>query len=382
MDYKALIANRRSYAMDWKARTGGKVVGYFDPYFPEELAYAAGMLPVRMMAEREPDTLSAKWIYSSCYPVKAFTNQFLLGRFDYMDALVHVEGCNWMYNAFEVAMNNDPALLTHFLFVPEHTDAPTSRDVLRSELSVFKCKLEEWTGKSVTDEALDHAIDVYNTNRRLLRKMYELRRFYHTPILGSESMGVMLANQLMDKAEMNRLLEDYIRELEARAPAGDRVRLMLLGSETWSTDLEEMVESLGANIVIDDLDNGASYCWNEIIPLEDRLMAIALRYLGRPHSALRDNNWRRRPQRIFELSEDFMIDGVLIAKQIYCHPHGLDNYAIWKLLRERGIPFHYFERDLSLPAEETKLRLKAFLHTIKPGLTRLMGWHQPLNLEV
>jgi benzoyl-CoA reductase subunit C len=252
--------------------------------------------------------------------------------------------------------------------------------LLASELKVFAGKLEEWTGNAVTDEALDHAIEVYNTNRRLLRKMYELRRMYRKALLGSEAMTVMLAGQLMDKAEMNQLLEEYIRELEDREPYGDRIRLMRLGSESWDTGLEEMVEAMGADIVIDDLDNGASYCWNEVIPLKDRLMAIAMRYLGRPHSALKDNNWRRRPQRIFELSEDYFIDGVLIAKQIYCHPHGLDNYEIWKLLRERSIPFHYFEHDLPLPREETRLRLAAFLNMMRPGLTRLSGWHTPLAL--
>jgi benzoyl-CoA reductase subunit C len=378
--FKQILENHSGYAAEWKKRMGGKILGYYEPYFPEELAYAAGMLPVRMMAGREPDILSAKWIYSSCYPVKSMANQILLGRYDYVDAMVITEGCQWMYNAFEIAMNTKPELLTHYLFFPDHTDAPTSKDLLVSELKVFAGKLEEWTGNAITDEALDHSIDIYNTNRKLLRKMYELRRMYKTPLLGSEAMTVMLTSQLMDKAEMNKLLEEYIRELEDREPYNDRIRLMYLGSETWSTDLEEMVESLGANIVIDDLDNGASYCWNEVITLKDRLMAIAMRYLSRPHSALKDNNWRRRPQRIFELSEDYFVDGVIIAKQIYCHPHGLDNYEIWKLLRERSIPFQYFERDMTLPREETRLRLTAFLNMIRPGLTRLSGWHTPLAL--
>ncbi|MCL1805210.1 MAG: 2-hydroxyacyl-CoA dehydratase [Clostridiales bacterium] len=378
--FKQILDNHQEYAREWKKRVGGRILGYFDTYLPEELAYAAGMLPVRMMAEREPDMISAKWIYSSCYPVKSLTNQLLLGRYDYLDALVITEGCQWMYNAFEVAMNNKPDLLTHYLFFPDHTDAPTSKDLLVSELKVFRAKLEEWSGRAIADDALDNAIDVYNTNRRLLRKMYELRRMYRSVILGSEAMTVMLASQLMDKAEMNVWLEEYLRELEEREPYDDRIRLMLLGSETWSVDLEELVESLGANIVVDDLDNGASYCWNETVALKDKDMALALRYLGRPHSALKDNNWRRRPQRIFELAEDFAVDGALIAKQIYCHPHGLDNYAIWKLLRERGIPFHYFERDLTLPREETRLRLNSFFSMIRPGLTRLAGWHTPMTI--
>jgi benzoyl-CoA reductase subunit C len=184
----------------------------------------------------------------------------------------------------------------------------------------------------------------------------------------------------MDKAELNVKLERFIEELEDREPVKDRIRLMLVGSETWDTNLEELVEELGANIVIDELDNGTSYFWNEVIPQRDRLMALSLRYLGRPHNPIKDNNWRRRPQHIFELTEDYHVDGVLVAKQIYCHLHGTDNYAIWKMLRERNIPFHFFERDMTLPKEETEQRIVAFLNMLRPGLTRLVGWHTPLKI--
>jgi hypothetical protein len=47
----------------------------------------------------------------------------------------------------------------------------------------------------------------------------------------------------------------------------------------------------------------------------------------------------------------------------------------WKLLRERSIPFHYFERGNVLPTDETAMRLESFLNMLKPGLTHLSGWH-------
>jgi benzoyl-CoA reductase subunit C len=378
--FREMVENRHEYARAWKERTGGKVLGYFETYFPEEIAYAAGVLPVRILARHEPDFRSDKWIYASCYPVRDIVNQFLIGRYDYIDGLVNVEGCQWMYNAFEVAVNNKLVDFSHYLFLPDYPDAKTSKDVLRSELEIFKGRMEEWTGTEIKDSDLDNAIEIYNTNRRLLRRIYELRRADRPVILGSEAMNIVLACQVMDKAEINKILEEYILELEEREPYEDRIRLMLIGSETWDTKLEEMVESLGANIVIDELDSGSSYFWNEVIPQKDRLMALALRYLGRPHNPVKDNNWRRRPQRIFELAEDYHVDGAIIAKQIYCHLHGTDNYAVWKLLRERHIPFHYFERDMTLPEEETQLRLEAFLNMLRPGLTRLVGWHKVLNL--
>lgn len=380
MDFKGMVAERHEYARAWKARTGGKVLGYYEPYMPEELVYAAGILPVRILAEHEPDELSDKWMYGACYPVRDMLNQFLKGRYDYVDGLVTVEGCQWMYHVFEATMRNKPELFNHYFFLPDYTDAPTSKDVVRSELVVLKDKVEAWTGREITDAALDHAIEVYNENRRLLRRIYELRRQYKSVLLGSEAMNAVLASQVMDKAEVNSLLSQFLEELEGREPREDRIRLMLVGSETFDTKLEELVESLGANIVVDELDTGSGYFWNEVYPQKDRLMALSLRYLGRPHNALKDNNWRRRPQHIFELSEDYFVDGVIIAKQIYCHLHGTDNYAVWKMLRERNIPYLYFERDNSVPLEETTLRISAFLNMLRPGITHLMGWHQQMSL--
>ena len=381
MDFKKMVAGRHNYANAWKSRTGGKVVAWFDPYFPEEIAYAAGLLPIRILAEHEPDNVSDKWIYSSCYPVRDIVNLFLKGRYDYVDGLVNTECCQWMYNAFEVASNNFPLKFNHYFFLPDYTDAPTSKHVTRSEMNVLKNRFEEWTGNKVTDEGLDEAIAVYNENRLSLRQIYEMRRQERPVISGSEMMHVLLADQVMDKAEMNKILKEFIRELESRKPGRDRIRLMLIGSETWDAALEEMVEQLGADIVADDLDNGSSYIWNNVVPNKDRLMSLALRYLDRPHSALKDNNWRRRPQRIFEMAEDYSIDGALIAKQIYCHPHGSDTYMVWKLLRERNIPFHYFERSNLLPGDEMLSRLESFLAILRPGLNHIYGWGRTLDSE-
>jgi len=380
MDFKKMVADRHEYAKAWKARTGGKVLGYMETYFPEEVAYAAGVLPVRTLAEHEPDIKSDKWIYGSCYPAKDITNQFLIGRMDYVDGLVNVEGCQWMFNAYEVVTNNNPQMFKHYLFLPDYTESKTSKTALRSELEVFKTKIEEWTGSKITDESLDNAIEVYNKNRFLLRRICELRRADRPVILGSEYMNMMLADQVMDKAEMNDILEKFITELEAREPYKDMIRLMMIGSETWDSELEELIESLGGNVVIDELDNGTSYFWNTIYPQKDRLMAISLRYLGRPRQPIKDSNWRRRPEHIVQLAEDYHIDGAIIGKQIYCHPHGTDNYAVWRILRERYVQFHYFERDMSVPKEETTLRLEAFMNMLREGITRLVGWHNKIDI--
>jgi benzoyl-CoA reductase subunit C len=372
--FNEILNNRHEYAKDWKTRVGGKVLGYYDTYFPEEVAYAAGLLPIRILASHEPDDVTDRLMYGNCCCTRDMLNQFVHGRYDYVDGLVSIESCQWLYNAFDTTTIMFPELFSYYLFTPDYTDSRTSKSVMRNELRVFADHLEEWLNVKITNEALDNAIEVYNRNRALLRRLYQLRRFDRSVILGSEAMEIVLACQVMDKSEANEMLEQLLPVLEKREPHEDRIRLMLLGSETYDVELEKLVESFGANIVIDELDNGTGSFTNDVIPMEDRLMAISLRYLGKPHSALKDNVWRRRPQWIFELYEDWQADGVIIAKQIYCHPHGTDMYAVWKMLRERNIPYVTFERDMMLPIEETRLAVEGLIGMVKPGATRLKGW--------
>ena len=34
--FKEVLDNRHEYARDWKKKTGGKMLGYFEPYTPEQ----------------------------------------------------------------------------------------------------------------------------------------------------------------------------------------------------------------------------------------------------------------------------------------------------------------------------------------------------------
>jgi benzoyl-CoA reductase subunit C len=365
--FREVLENRHEYARDWKARTGGKVLGYFEPYMPEEIAYAAGVLPVRPLSQHEPDDYRERHMYGACACSRDILNQVAKGRYDYLDGLACAEGCQWLRAAFQDSLKYMPNPYSHYVFVPDYVDGHRSKYVMHSELKAFKKSVETWTGNPVTAEALDHAIEVYNTNRRLMRQVYELRRADNPIVSGSEAMEMVLASQVMDKEEHNRMLAEMIKELPKRTNVNNTgVRLMLVGSPTSDAGLERLIESLGAIVVIDELCTGSGYFWNEVIPQEDRLLAIALHYLGKPHCALKDNNWRRRPAHIHQLYEDYNAQGVIIAKQIYCHPHGTDNPHIWTVLREHYIPFHFLERDTTIPEKETRTRIEAFINMLAP----------------
>ena len=59
------------------------------------------------------------------------------------------------------------------------------------------------------------------------------------------------------------------------------VRLMIIGSEDDDRVFMKNVEALGATFVVDEHCTGSRYIWDDVIPHEDRLFAIASRYVKR-----------------------------------------------------------------------------------------------------
>lgn len=70
-----------------------------------------------------------------------------------------------------------------------------------------------------------------------------------------------------------------------------------------------MVESRGAKFVIDDHCTGTRYFWNEVIPGDDRLAAIAARYVDWPHCPTKNFEGNMADEREFdEAKAQRMID--------------------------------------------------------------------------
>ncbi|MFC2070184.1 2-hydroxyacyl-CoA dehydratase [Chloroflexota bacterium] len=365
--FRDVVDNRHQYARDWKRRTGKKVVGYLCTYVPEELIYAAGMLPVRILGGHEPTYLADTHISGQyCVFCRDVLSQGLKGKYDYLDGITCGMSCIHMRQAFNSWQKHIPIEYSHFIFVPREVDRRYARPLLLDEIKLFKQSLEEWTGKEITNADLDDAIEVYNKNRRLMRQLYEYRMQDPPLFSGGEALAVVLAAQMMDKDEHNKLLEEVLAKLSDRKDGPEPgIRLMIVGGENDDFEFTEMVESLGANIVIDESCAGSRYFWNEIVPEDDRLGAIAQRYLDRPRCPAKDSSDRVRTGYVLQLAKDYNIRGVIITIIKGCQPHGFDNVPIKDMLEENGIPSYSFEFDVTVPIGPFRIRAEAFLEQIR-----------------
>jgi len=363
--------SRHDYAKDWKQRTGGKVVGYFCTYAPEEVLYAADILPVRILGGHEAPSLAAPHMFDMWCPFsRDCLNQGLKGKYDYLDGIMEPNCCLHARQAFGAWEIHVPTPWTYYLVTPNAVRSPRAKPFLAGELADFKKALEEWTGKTVTDEDLDRGINIMNTNRRLMKQVYEFRKQDNPPITGTEAMTMVWASQLMDKREHNELLKQLLKQLPNRKLDRDPgVRLMITGSENDDRPFMEMVESIGATIVIDDHCTGSRYFWDEVVKNKDRLQAIANRYCDRVPCPNKD--WgtedcsRIRFPHILQLARDFGAQGAILIQQKFCDPHELDIPSLRRYLEGNDIPCYFLEFEVTVPVGQFRIRVEAFLEQIR-----------------
>ena len=363
--FQEIVESRHEYARSWKARTGGKVVGYFCTYVPEEVMYAAGVLPVRILGSHNPQDVTEPHIYGMYCPFcRDCLAQALQGRYDYLDGLVMARSCIHMYQAFDSWQRHLPISFSHFLATPARPSLKGARPYWTDEVGEFKAALENWLGKEITAQALDGAIEVYNLDRDLMRQVYELRKGVAPPISGAEVMDMALAMLVMDKAEHCRLLQRTLKQASERK-GEPGVRVMVLGSEVDDRELLGLIESLGCIIVTDDHCTGTRYFWSDVLPQDGGLAAIARRYLEKPPCPHRELVERVRFEHILGLARDYQVQGAFLIIQKFCEVHGFDVPAIQKLLQGQSIPSLVLEVDVTNPAGSFRTRIEAFVELLQ-----------------
>jgi len=370
--FRNWIDNRHEYAKTWKERTGNRIVGYFCTYVPEEIVYAADILPIRILGSHEPITVTEPYIFAMfCHVSRDCLAQGLKGRFDYLDGIVEGQACLHLRQAFNAWRLHIPIDYAYYIYVPHGIQTSRAVPYLTQEFAKFKKSLEDWTGKTVTNEDLDRGIRILNRNRELMREVCEYRKPNPPKITGLEAMEMVLASQFSDKEEHSKLLEQLLQELPNRKPpTNSDVRLMIIGSEDDDRVFMRNVENLGATFVVDEHCTGTRYYWDDVTPQEDRLAAIATRYVNRVPCPSKDWPELTRIRHAVNLAKEFNVHGAIVMQNKFCDPHGIEIPPLREALDAIGVRTYPLEFDVTVPWGQFRTRVEAFLETLT-GLEEL-----------
>jgi benzoyl-CoA reductase/2-hydroxyglutaryl-CoA dehydratase subunit BcrC/BadD/HgdB len=275
-------------ATEWKKK--GKVVGYFCDSVPEELILAAGFFPFRLSGNPSGKTDIARQHIVPRHPrredfVHSMLNMLLTGEYDFLDYLVipHTrDSIHRLYQTLVMLRDSNPDIkIPEFHFLDTvHSNLFSGEQYLHNQFMALKNKLEEWSGKSITDTSLSQAIVVTNENRKLLKKVAELRAAEKPRISGADALQIIGSSMFMLKEEHNNLLRQYLIN-EKELPYINGIRMFVSGSPLDNLQLYEVIESNNAVVVAEDNCWGNRYSDTPIEESLDPLEAIIDRYYNK-----------------------------------------------------------------------------------------------------
>lgn len=346
---------------------GGKVVGHFQVYFPEEIAHAAGLLPFKVRgAPIEPTQADSHFGSYLCSIIKTSLELALSGRVP-LELFVTHPICDAARNLAGVWGRN-VSYPCRILYLPQNPNSGFAARYLRDEYDRVRTLCAEVAGHDVTDEALRRSIDVFNENRALLRRLYSLKREHPWLLPVDEAYVLMAVGGLVPREEHNDLLRTVLPLLEARSlPRRDKVRVILEGGfcEQPPLDLLRAI-ARSCYVVDDDLLVGLRWLVSDVPSGGDPLQALAESYITRSaHSPVQHDLTKPKDRMLLERLDHADAQAAILMAAKMCEP-GLEELVVHtRALDGRGVRYFVSEFEESMTSfDSLEIQLETFVENL------------------
>ncbi len=372
-----LCQDPRNYAREM-AEQGKKVIGYFCCYTPVELMTALDLVPFRISGQvGEPVKEADAFLETSvCSYVRSAFDLAVRGEYDFLDGIVVPHTCDAMWRILNIWKFHKPLDYSYFIEMP-HMVGASSCSFLADELKLFKKSLEEFAGREITDKALKEAIDLHNSNRSLLREIYQYRKADPPLISGQEVVEVLTIGRAMAPAEFNKILLEVKDEISSRDKGPQenkpenkpekKPRVLIYGGEVDDPMLIRIIEECGLNVVMDDLCTGTRCFWDQIDCQGDALESLSAHYVNkiRCPRTYRTGKPNERFKYLYDYAREFNVQGIILYVYRFCDGHALEAPGIKAFLNKEGFAVLHLEEDYSLlNTGQLKTRFQTFSETL------------------
>ena len=349
---------------------GKKVLGYFCTYIPEEIMYAADILPVRVRARTcgagDTPMGDAYMTPTACSYTRCCLELANQNHYDFLDGIVSCNSCDQIRRLYDNIRYKAPFPYHYIMGVPGCV-SDTTHEWFRHEITKFKESLEKTFEVNISDEKLSKAIQVYNKSRTLLKELYNLRKRDNPPISGTDVLNIISAGISMPRDQFNDLLTLQLQELKEKDGISDhKARIMIVGSMLDEPEYMKVIEDLGGLVVTDAQCLGTRYFWDLIDENKNPIDAIGERYLSKISCPRMTGKYTEREDFMVKLIKEFNVDGVILQRMKFCILWWAEIFLLRKRLKEEGIPFLELEREYVLSgAGAMKTRVQTFMEILE-----------------
>ena len=350
----------------WR-EAGGKVLGHFQVYFPEEIAHAAGMLPVKMRgAQVEANKADSHFGSYLCSILKTSLEVVLSGRME-LDMFVSHPICDAARNLAAIWGRNFD-YPCQILYLPQNPNSAHSISYLRDEYARVARSIEEVTGRRTSDADLARSVVLFNENRRLLRSLYEMKRETPWQVSADEAYALMAMGCLIPREEHNALLRYALPLLEhRRRHREDRIRVVFEGGFCEQPPLD-LIRVLGRScyIVDDDLLIGLRWLNGDVPASGDPLRALAESYVERStYSPVQHDLRKPKEKMLLDRIRLARAEAAIVCAAKMCEPGLEEQVAYAQALDKAGIPYFLSEFEENMTSfEHLELQVETFLENL------------------
>jgi len=350
----------------WR-EAGGKVVGHFQVYFPEELAHAAGLLPFKVRgAPLEARNAESRFGSYLCSILKTSLELALSKRVE-IDMFVSHPICDAARNLAAVWGRNCD-YPSQILYLPQNANSRHSGAYLRDEYARLLGDLEGVGGRRVSAEDLARSIELFNDNRALLRALYEVKRERPWQISTEEAYVLVALAGMLPREEHNDLLRWILAHLHERETRRqDRVRVVFEGGfcEQPPLDLVRMVGQ-SCYVVDDDLLIGLRWLLEDVPRGGDPLAALAESYLERSsYSPVQHDLRKPKETMLLRRIREARADAAILAAAKMCEPGLEEQVAYTRALDEEGVPYFVTEFQEGMTSlDQLEIQLETFVESL------------------
>jgi benzoyl-CoA reductase subunit C len=346
---------------------GGKVVGHFQVYFPEEVVHAAGMLPFKVRGA-PVETLQADSRFGSylCSILKTSLELVLSERIE-LDMFVTHPICDAARNLAGVWGRNY-SYPCQILYLPQNANSLHAAEYLRGEYARLKRGVEELAGREVGDDDLRASLAVFNENRALLRELYAIKRDTPWLLPVDEAYVLTVVGGLIPREEHNQLLEytlPLIRERDAKRQ--DKIRVVFEGGfcEQPPLDLIRAI-SRSCYVVDDDLLIGLRWILEDVPVDGDPLLNLAQAYLETSsYSPVQHDLRKPKEKMLLKRIDDAAAEAAIVTAAKMCEPGLEEQVAYTRALDEANVPYFVSEFEENMTSfDHLEIQLETFVENL------------------
>jgi len=351
----------------WR-EAGGKVVGHFQVYFPEEIVHAAGMLPFKVRgAPIEAIQADSRFGSYLCSILKTSLELALSQRVQ-LDMFVTHPICDAARNLAAVWGRNFP-YPCEILYLPQNANSRHSAQYLRGEYDRLKRQVEKIAAREITDADLQQSLAVFNQNRALLRELYAIKKESPWLISVDEAYVLVAIGGLIPREEHNELLKTALPLIRQRSvKPQDKIRVVFEGGFCEQPPLD-LIRTIGRScyVVDDDLLIGMRWILDDV-PLNgsDPLYNLAEAYLeSSSYSPVQHDLRKPKEKMLMQRIKAAGAEAAIVTAAKMCEPGLEEQVAYTHTLDNEGISFFVSEFEENMTSfDSLEIQLETFVENL------------------